>query len=280
MPTQERTLLRLPMPPGGLDLPGTLDCGQAFRWRPSGEAPGRWEGVAGSRPAALWTEEGTLLLEVPQGEEPFWRRYLDLDRDYEAIWRALGEDPVLAGALDACPGIRILRQDPWETVCTFIISANNNIPRIRGIVERLCQGWGPPAGEGGRGFPGPEAVAALTPEDLAPLRAGYRTSYLLAAARQVAAGEVDLDALEKTPADEALEQLCRLRGVGVKVASCVLLFGYGRLDCVPVDVWIGRVMERLYPGGWPEAVRPYAGVAQQVLFRHIRRNPNLGLPPA
>lgn len=277
MVLQQEPALRLALPPGGLDLAATLDCGQAFRWRPRPGVPDCWQGVAGSSPAVLRLEEGDLILEAPGTPEAFWRRYLDLDRDYDAIHRIFRRDPVLARALDCCPGIRVLRQDPWETVCTFIISANNNLPRIRGIVERLCQGWGPEVGEGLYGFPTPQAMAALTPEDLAPLRAGYRTGYLLATARQVASGEVDLEALERLPTQQALEQLCRLRGVGVKVASCILLFAYGRMECVPVDVWIRRVMERLYPQGWPREVQPYGGIAQQVLFHQIRQNPSLGL---
>lgn len=272
-------LLRFAQPPGGLDLAATLDCGQAFRWRPHPDIPGCWQGVAGRHPATLRMEEGDVVLETPRPEEAFWRRYLDLDRDYAAIHEIFRGDPVLAQALDCCPGIRVLRQDPWETVCTFIISANNNIPRIRGIVERLCEGWGEPLGEGLYGFPSPQVMARLTDQDLAPLRAGYRTGYLLASARLVASGEVDLDAIGELPTQSALKELCRLRGVGVKVASCILLFAYGRVECVPVDVWIRRVMERLYPAGWPPAVVPYGGIAQQMLFHQIRQNPRLGLEP-
>ena len=270
---REQTLLRLPA--GGMDLPGTLDCGQAFRWRPGPE--GWWEGVAGDRPLRLCRRGEALLLEAPPEDEAFWRRYLDLDRDYGAIARTLSQDPAMARALEDCPGIRVLRQDPWETLCTFIISANNHIPRIRGIVQRLCQGWGAPLGEDLWGFPPPERLASLTLEDLAPLRAGYRAPYLLETARQVAEGEVDLARVDRLPTPEALGELQRFKGVGVKVASCVLLFAYGRLECVPVDVWIGRVLERLYPQGFPDFARPWAGVAQQVLFQEIRQHPQFGL---
>lgn len=250
-------------------LPATLDCGQAFRWR---EKPdGKWEGVADGRYLQLERQGEDILLFCRSEDIPFWRDYLDLDRDYAALWERFRRNPTLRKALDRCPGVRLLRQQPWETLCTFILSANNNIPRIKGIVERLCDGWGEPvAGTGLRAFPSPERLAASSEEALAPLRAGWRTEYLLDAAQRVADGRLSLEEIKTLPTQKALERLQTVKGVGPKVARCVLLFGYGRVECVPMDVWMKRVMEKYYPRGFPGYLREYGGIAQQVLFSYIR----------
>lgn len=254
-----------------LSLTQTLDCGQAFRWRPSTERPGWWEGAAMGRLLRMKAQGKDLLLECSREEyENCWRRYLDMDRDYAGIRQALSADPVLSEACALYPGIRVLRQDPWETLCSFIISANNNIPRIKGIIERLCTGWGEPIADGWHTFPGPRTLAELSPEELAPLRAGYRTEYLLCCARQVASGEVDLDAIGEMEDEEGYRELLKLRGVGPKVADCVLLFAYGRIRRVPMDVWMRRVCARLYPDGLPACAAPWAGIAQQFLFHYAR----------
>lgn len=263
--------VRLPGMAGQLDLGGTLDCGQAFRWRQRED--GSWEGAAGTRYLRL-RREGEDILLAGAGEEdlPFWRAYLDLDRDYGELERVFRRNPVLRRALELCPGIRVLRQEPWETLCTFILSANNNIPRIKGLVERLCRGWGEEIpGTGWWAFPRAEVLAALGPEDLAPVRAGWRSGYLLDAARRVAEGRLDLTELEKLPTPAARERLLEVRGVGPKVADCVLLFGFGRVECVPMDVWMKRVMESCYPRGLPGYLRPWGGIAQQFLFQAARK---------
>ena len=266
----EGEALRLAGAAGEFSLAGTLDCGQAFRWR-RGE-DGLWRGAAGGRALALRREgEDILLLGLAPGDLPFWERYFDLGRDYPALWARFRRNPTLRRALDRCPGIRVLRQEPWETLCTFILSANNNIPRIRGMVERLCQGWGEPIpGSDLRSFPGPERLASLSAGELAPVRAGWRGEYLLDAARRTAEGRLDLAALEELPTPEAQAALQEVRGVGVKVARCVLLFAYGRAECLPVDVWMDRVLREYYPRGLPRYLLPWAGIAQQSLFQWAR----------
>lgn len=265
--------------PAGIRLKGagrqfalseTLDCGQAFRWRQRED--GCWEGVAGGRYLCLESQgEDIFLQAVPEADLPFWRRYFDLERDYEELAVLFRKNPCLRRALASCPGIRVLRQEPWETLCTFILSANNNIPRIKGIVERLCQGWGEAVpGTGLPAFPKPEALAPLGEEDLAPLRAGWRSAYLLDAARQVAGGRLDLEETASLPTQEAEARLLEVKGVGKKVAQCVLLFGFGRVECIPMDVWMKRVMAECYPKGLPRYLRPYGGIAQQVLFDYAR----------
>lgn len=266
--------------PAGIRLKGagrqfalseTLDCGQAFRWRQRED--GCWEGVAGGRYLCLESQgEDIFLQAVPEADLPFWRRYFDLERDYEELAVLFRKNPCLRRALASCPGIRVLRQEPWEALCTFILSANNNIPRIKGIVERLCQGWGEAVpGTGLPAFPKPEALAPLGEEDLAPLRAGWRSAYLLDAARQVAGGRLDLEETASLPTQEAEARLLEVKGVGKKVAQCVLLFGFGRVECIPMDVWMKRVMAELYPRGFPGYLRPYGGIAQQVLFHYYRQ---------
>lgn len=261
--------LLLPGLAESFDLPRTLDCGQAFRWRRRED--GGWEGAAGGRYLRLERRGADILLQAGAADLPFWRSYFDLDRDYPALWALFRRNPVLRQALGCCPGIRVLRQEPWETLCTFILSANNNVPRIKGIVERLCRGWGEAIpGCGFFAFPPPERLAPLSPGDLAPLRAGWRGEYLLDAARQVAEGRLDLGEVAGLPTPEARLRLREVKGVGAKVADCVLLFGFGRVECIPMDVWMKRVMAECYPKGLPRYLRPYGGIAQQVLFDYAR----------
>lgn len=250
------------------DLEQTLECGQCFRW--NREPDGSYTGVAGGR---KWNISGESLPELRR--DPFLRRYFDLDCDYGAIRRSLaGADPVLAQAAEFAPGMRILNQDPWEALCSFIISQNNNIPRIKGIVARLCAQFGEEI-DGERDFPRPRVLAALSEGDLAEVRCGFRARYLVDAAQKVACGAVDLDALRRAPLAEARETLMTIVGVGPKVADCALLYGLHRLECFPMDVWMKRAMRTLFPGRTPESFGPYAGIAQQYIFHYSRRNPQL-----
>ena len=277
-------LVRLPLHhPEDFDLAQTLDCGQAFRFRPA--ADGWWEGVAGSRFARISAADGMLILHCwCPGEN-----YFDLRRDYGELKARFSSDPILRRATDYCPGMRLLRQDPWEALLTFIISQNNNIARIRRIVQALCRYYGPaiPApdfsGEDlafAHAFPSPAAVAALDEEKLSLLRAGFRAKYMRDAALRVSGGEILLEELKSLPADAAREKLRAIRGVGPKVAECALLYGCGHSECFPQDVWILRALERLYPEGFPEAFRQEAGLAQQYLFHYCRTCPGALEPEA
>ena len=262
-----------------LNLAQTLDCGQAFRFSPLPD--GRWQGVAGNRSCIVGLSENVLTIECSCGGDcaVFWARYFDLERDYCSLHTLFSTDPILRRAISYCPGIRLLRQDGWETLCSFIISQNNNIPRIKGILQRLCMAFGDPLPDGQHAFPSARTLAGLPLEALDILRAGFRAKYLLDAAQKVTSGEVELEALFTLPLDEARELLKRIRGVGPKVAECVLLFGFSRTECFPQDVWIKRAMEQLYPDGLPEAFLPYAGIAQQYLFHYCRTCPG-ALAPA
>ena len=267
----------LRIPAADLDLDATFGCGQCFRW--DRQPDGSWRGVACGRALHVRRQGGALVLEGggPSGDELVWRRYFDADRDYGAIRKRLSADPVLRRAMGYAPGIRILRQDAWEALCSFIISQNNNIPRIRGIVGRLCGTFGEPVGEGDFSFPPAQRLCGLDEADLAPLRCGFRAGYILDAARRVASGEVDLKALETLPIGRARQELQRIKGVGPKVAECTLLFGCGRLECFPLDVWMKRVCGCFYPQGFPERFARYGGIAQQYLFHYARCCPECGL---
>lgn len=251
-----------------LDISLTLDCGQCFRW--SENPDGSWHAVVNSKSIDAKIEGENLLI-FGDDDADFWVEYFDLSRDYGSICNTLCEDKWLNLAIGAYPGIRILHQNPWETLCSFIISQNNNIPRIKGIIARLCSSFGEDLGNGDFSFPSAEIIAEKSAEDLAPLRAGFRVKYILDAAKKVAGGEVDLEKIKTLPIDEARTELQKISGVGPKVAECALLYGFGRVDAFPVDVWVRRIMAELYPDGLPEITKGIEGIAQQYLF-HWRRN--------
>ena len=251
------------------DLAQTLDCGQAFRWSPAEN--GHWSGIAYGRTVVLSLQDETLTI-FNMTEDEFnttWRRYFDFDRDYSMIVDSCKSNELLNSAANYGCGIRILSQEPWEALCSFIISQNNNIPRIKGIIDRLCENFGKPI-DGGFSFPDAQTLSTLEVEDLAPLRSGFRAKYILDAARKVASGEVDLESLRELPYEQAQEKLMLIKGVGVKVADCTLLFGLGRIEAFPRDVWIKRVMSTHFPEGLPDAAIPYAGIVQQYLFYYAR----------
>lgn len=261
-----------------------LDCGQCFTFSPcpiSDCLPGlceTWKGFAGNHPLTISArEDGALLFHDTTAELffSFWKNYFDLDTDYTAIKALLSQDETLCKAISYAPGIRILRQDGWEALCCFIISQNNNIKRIKGIVERLCQSFGVQIGEDLFSFPTPQRLAQCSVEDLAPLRCGFRAKYLIDAAQKVASKEVDLNKIPAMNLSDAKEELMKICGVGPKVADCTLLYGFYRLECCPMDVWMKRVFALLYPNGLPKCAENHIGIAQQYLFHYARTCLNL-----
>ncbi len=265
------------------DLDETLDCGQAFRWerinKDSREAVSMsgiefdkaYKGyrlntplLISQRKAGKNSDESQITLHnTSEGDFlGIWADYFDLETDYSALKKEFSSDDTMSSACKFAPGIRMLRQDKWEALCSFIISQNNNIPRIKGIISRLCKHYG--------GFPSYDELAEESVESLAFLRAGFRAKYLIDAARKLSEGELDLDEISVMDLESARKLLMTIKGVGPKVAECALLYGMYRTDAFPVDVWIKRVMEEYYPSGLPDCVKGKEGIAQQYLFHYIR----------
>lgn len=248
----------------------SVDCGQAFRWVK--KADGSFHGVIFKKAFDIVQNEKEIVFKNTD-EETFKNLlvpYFDLERDYGKICSSF-DDGYLQKACKAYYGIRILHQEEWEALCSFIISQNNNIPRIKGIIERLCSSFGEQISEIDFAFPSAEKIAALNESDLAPLRAGFRSKYILDAARKVSSGEVSFEKIKAAPLEKAQQELLKIKGVGVKVAQCTLLYGFGKLDAFPVDVWVKRILSELYSGEFPPCDESVRGIAQQYLF-HWRRN--------
>ncbi len=250
------------------NLADTLDCGQAFRWK---EENGTWYGIAHGKKLRLHADGKDIIIEGANKDDydKIWCKYFDLERDYDSIVAAVSANAKLKEISDMTGNIRILHQDTWEALCSFIISQNNNIPRIKGIIERMCEAFGD-AVDGGYSFPTADRIASLDESDLAPLRCGFRAKYIIDAARKVSSGEVNLAALCDMETDKAAEELMKIKGVGPKVAACTLLFGCGHIDSFPIDVWIRRAMQVLFSDGLPEVAVPYAGIVQQYIFHYAR----------
>ncbi|MDE7294541.1 MAG: DNA-3-methyladenine glycosylase 2 family protein [Oscillospiraceae bacterium] len=247
-------------------LDETLDCGQAFRWEsvPS-DFFRTYKGYYKNYPLTISeTQKGKFILHNTTEADflNIWKDYFDLDTDYGELKRRFSEDETLAAACAYAGGIHLLRQDAEECLISFIISQNNNIPRIKGIIGRLCEMYG--------GFPDFKRLEGVTAEELAPLRAGFRAGYLEDCAKKVNSGEINLEKIREMPAEAGAKELMKIKGVGPKVAMCALLFGMYKTAAYPVDVWIKRVNERYYPNGLPDCVKGVQGIAQQYLFHYIR----------
>ena len=262
-------------PASQLDLEKTFECGQCFRWNADGD--GMYRGVAFGHCAGLWQQGDGIYIHTDV-EEVFWRGYFDLERNYEDISRSFMDGGYLQRCTEYGMGIRILRQEPWEALCSFIISQCNNIKRIKGIVERLCELFGEPLDFEGRrfySFPSAQRLAALSVEELAPLRCGYRAQYIINAAMAVASGALDLEALIAADWLTAKKELMSLRGIGEKVANCVVLFGLYHMEAFPIDVWIKRALKEHFPASFrPESLGDFAGLAQQYIFYYARSGQN------
>lgn len=269
------------------DLGATLNSGQAFRWEPSGSGSG-WEGVVAGR----WVELESLVdgirarVVVDPGDWGWLVRYLQLEVDMDRVLASFPEDPVLGAAVRRHRGLRLLRQDPWECLASFVLSSTKQIVQIRQIVREVCQRYGEPVrvptGHAPEwAFPKAMVMAGVTEEALRECRMGFRARYLLGTAQAVAGGQVDLGVLSGGSLGQARAVLMTLPGVGRKIADCVLLFGLGFDRAFPVDVWVMRALREGYFAGeqvstprllaWLEnRFGPWAGYAQQYLFHRAR----------
>jgi N-glycosylase/DNA lyase len=278
-------LARASFPVEDYDLDATLSSGQAFRWR---QVDDWWEGVVGEHWVRLRMEGKNVVAESPEPVAD-WRwlhDYLQLDVNLAAIVSTFPKDEPMQASLQSCHGLRLLRQEPWECLTSFICSSTKQIVQIQQIIGELCKSFGTalsvPTGHAtAYRFPTVEQVAALTEPHLRGCKMGFRAPYVLGTARAIVNGEVDLESLRKMELGRAREELLKFPGVGVKIADCVLLFAYGFDQAFPVDVWIMKAVQQLYFPKRKVSIKrlrrftethfgPHAGYAQQYLFHYMR----------
>jgi N-glycosylase/DNA lyase len=263
----------------------TLASGQAFRWQQRGES---WIGVVLGRWVRLTSTPGALLAEAaePVSDWGWLEHYLQTRLDLVAVLATFPKDEPMTAAIRACHGLRLLRQDPWECLASFILSSTKQILQIQQIVASLCELYGEPvavavAEPPARAFPSAQRLAAASESELRGCKMGFRAPFLLHAARRVSEGRLDLAGLAALPLEAARAELMRLDGVGRKISDCVLLFSYGQQMAFPVDVWITKALAELYFPGRKANLRqmhefaahhfgPNAGYAQQYLFHYAR----------
>lgn len=267
-------------------LAETLRSGQAFRWRPISAS---WEGVVRGRWVRLTEEKGGIEATVATPEVSDWtwlKTYLQVEADIGEITSSFPADEHMKKALAECPGLRLLKQEPWECLASFILSSTKQIVQIQQIVALVCERFGDPlpvpAGTPPAfAFPGAERIGSLSEADLRCCKMGFRAPYLRETARMIAGGEINLESIGRMSIQEARAELMRLPGVGRKIADCVLLFAYHFQQAFPVDVWILKALRQLYfqrkrpsPRRLLEFTQTYfgpnAGYAQQYLFHYMR----------
>ncbi len=273
-----------------------FDCGQCFRW--DKEEDGSYTGVVFNKilnisfkPDRENSINGEIQL-IGSDEEDFkniWQEYLDLNTDYSIIKGWLKkDDEIMAEAIQWGQGIRILNQELWEVIISFIVSQNNNIKRIKGCIEKLCELYGEPLGEfkGKKryGFPTVETLARLDVEDLGQVKLGYRAKYIINTSKAIDSLQkekgIKINELSTMETDSLRELLLQYNGIGLKVANCILLFGASKKESFPIDVWVKRVMNKLYGISEKnlqemetfatEHFGEYGGIAQQYLFYYMR----------
>ena len=256
------------------NLQHIFECGQCFRWNMG--ADGVYTGVARNYVITCENTPDGIMINCP--DDDFVNCYFDTERNYGDIKRSFQNDEILKKACGFGSGIRILKQDPWETMISFIISANNNIPRIKKIIELLCTNFGEKIDKTDYySFPGADVISRLTEEDLAVIRSGFRAKYIIDAAKKVESGQLDLNKIYKLSSQDGRAELKTVKGIGDKVADCILLFAYQKYDVFPKDVWIKRILNNLYgvsnsdfDSFISKKFGDFGGFAQQYLFFYGR----------
>jgi len=267
------------------DLAATLTSGQAFRWQ---WRDGAWIGVIGNHWVRLHADEFSISAACaePISEWNWLTEYLQLELDLNEMLMKFPDDEPTRAAVTACRGLRLLRQEPWECLASFILSSTKQIVQIQQIIALLCERFGEPVPAGPNygpayAFPSPARLARCTEADLRACKMGFRAPYLLETARSLTVGRFDLERLHNLPVEIARGELMTLPGVGRKIADCVLLFAYGFQSAFPVDVWVMKALRQLY---FPkrkvtmqrlhrfaaEHFDTCGGYAQQYLFHYMR----------
>ena len=248
------------------DLEKIRLSGQIFRMTKEGED---YRLIHGNHQLKIQQENDSKFLVSCSKEEfeQLWQPYFDLGRNYADIRRKFkGQNAFVDMTLDFGRGLRILRQDPWEMIVTFIISQRRSMPAIATAVDKLCTLYGEDCGEF-FSFPTAEKLCSLTENDIRECGVGYRAPYILDAANKVVSGELSLEVCKNLPDDDLFNKLCEIKGVGTKVANCIMLFGFARTSRAPVDVWIERVITEEFAGKNPfPTFGEYAGIIQQYMF--------------
>lgn len=262
-----------------------FECGQCFRW--VRQEDHSYVGVVGGKAIRLHYDRGVLKLIHSSAKDfiDLWYEYFDLGRDYLDIKQKLSKDDIMRKAIEFGRGMRILKQNSWEMIISFIISSNNRIPRIINIIDAISKVYGEEIefeGQVRYSFPGLEKLSCTSIEDLDFCKSGYRCKYIVETSKMLKSGVVSADRLFGRSTEEARNELMKLSGVGPKVADCILLFSGIKQDVFPTDVWVKRVMEELYFGRETslkeiqEFIKDYfgelAGFAQQYLFYYAREN--------
>lgn len=264
------------------ELKHIFDCGQCFRWKE--EEDGSFLGVVQERAVGLIKKDNDVYIKGGNIEDKdLWREYLDLDRDYGEVKSELSQDCILKEAIKHGEGIRILNQEPFEIIISFIISANNRIPMIKRAVQNISREFGKRIEFDGREyytFPKPFELSMASALDLRRCGCGFRAPYIVETTREIAEGRVNINEIRNMETDRAHNELVKLKGIGPKVADCILLFSMGKQDAFPVDVWVKRIMQYFYlaPDVSLKKIREdgrdrfgsLAGFAQQYLFYYGR----------
>lgn len=263
------------------ELAHIFECGQCFRWKKQND--GSFIGVVKGGVISIKKDSNKWYIESNIDNEEFIKQYLDLETDYTEIKRVICKnDRNLKEASDYGYGIRILNQDPWEMLISFIISAANNIPRISKTIENISRKYGEKVefkGDTYFLFPTPKELSKASVEDLRALNLGFRDKYVYEATQMVSSRQICLDKIKKMPYKEAKKELMKVPGVGEKVADCILLFSMRKMESFPVDTWIKKIMSELYVdsknvkkiSAFAEMkFGKYAGIAQQYLFYYAR----------
>ncbi len=264
------------------ELKHIFDCGQCFRWNE--DEDGSFIGIVRGRAVRLIKKDDNVYVKGGDIEDrDFWIEYLDLNRNYGDIKNQLSQDAVINEAIKHGEGIRILNQEPFEIVISFIISANNRIPMIKRAVQNISREFGKKIEFEGReyyAFPEPSELAKASVEELQKCGCGFRGQYIVETTREIATGRVNLNEIKNMETDIAHNELIKLKGIGPKVADCILLFSMGKQDAFPVDVWVKRVMQYFYlapdlslkkiRGFGRDKFGSFAGFAQQYLFYYAR----------
>ena len=261
--------------PCNFDIVQIFDCGQCFRF--NRVDVNTYEGVAFDRYIKIEQSNDSITLYNADAEEfeKIWKSFFDLDTDYGKIINGFCDDEILDKAAKYSSGIRILHQDKWETLCSFIISQNNNIPRIKGIIDRMSQKYGNLIFRDGEksyySFPDAKTLYQAGEDEIFALKTGFRAKYIYDCAKTVCENPFFLTQTDGMSTYDASKNLQLIKGVGEKVAACTLLFGFKRYDAFPVDVWVKRILEKYYPeGATGHLTGEYAGIAQQYLFYYER----------